>query len=150
MKNLVIKHIIKPRSLSEIQELIKLRNQVYGEELNLRYVYNEDPQVDLNSIHILLYKDSKLISGQRILEQKPLLKCGKFFIVKEERNNGYSRIMIDDLIKFGKTKKVEGFNKLQGRAFLENVHLYLKLGFKIDPEILQGEGFSFQYMEMDL
>lgn len=109
------------------RQALDLRTLVFVQEQGVAHELEFDGE-DKNSIHFLLYYKNKVVAVARIRNTGECNKLERFAVIKEFRNKGVGRILMEEImIKFDR-------NKLYFHSQDIAVPFYQKLGFSIVGE----------------
>ncbi|AAK80511.1 GNAT superfamily N-acetyltransferase [Clostridium acetobutylicum] len=114
-------------------KLIKLLN----DDLNERYgelqkQYNKHNRVDYINDVILIYKDEAPVACGAFKEQNvECIELKRIFVVKENRGQGLSKIIVNELEKLGKVKGYKYAILETGIKQYEAINLYKNTGYQI-------------------
>lgn len=121
-------------SALEVYNMLSLRNEVFIVEQECPY--QDCDFKDLNSYHLFLKDDDKIIAYLRILERGisyDEVSIGRVIVKEAYRKGGISRDMMTKAIKFITEELNENTIKIQAQAYL--INFYKSLGFKEVSEI---------------
>jgi ElaA protein len=116
-------------STNELYQILYLRSEVFVVEQNS--IYQDIDNKDQKAIHILGYKNQKLIAYARIFKPNDYFKLasiGRVVIVKEQRDFKYGYNLMEVAIKAISEYFNEKTIVISAQEHLEN--FYSKLGFK--------------------
>jgi len=123
--------------LREVRRTVFIEEQKVPEELE----WDDD---DKTSVHILVNDNSTPIATGRIKMDGHI---GRMAVLKDYRNRGVGSAVLDALINFSKTLKM---NSVYLHAQTSAIPFYEKHGFKISSEEFMDAGIPHKTMKMDL
>jgi GNAT superfamily N-acetyltransferase len=114
-------------------KLIKLLdddlNERYGE---LQKQYNKHNKVDFINDVIIIYKDEVTVACGAFKEHNiEAIELKRIFVAKENRGQGLSKIIVNELEKLGKIKGYKYALLETGIKQFEAINLYKNAGYKI-------------------
>jgi GNAT superfamily N-acetyltransferase len=123
---------------TDFMKLIKLLddtlNEQYGE---LQKQYDKHNKVDYINNVIIIYKDEVPVACGAFKEHNSdTIELKRIFVVKENRRQGLSKIVIDELEKLGRDKGYKNAVLETGIKQYEAINLYKSTGY----EIIQNYG----------
>jgi GNAT superfamily N-acetyltransferase len=118
---------------TDFMKLIKLLddtlNEQYGE---LQKQYDKHNKVDYINNVIIIYKDEVPVACGAFKEHNSdTIELKRIFVVKENRRQGLSKIIIDELEKLGRGKGYENAVLETGIKQYEAIGLYKSTGYEI-------------------
>lgn len=116
-------------STQELYEMLQLRSEVFVVEQDC--VYQDIDGKDQNALHVLGYKNDKLIAYTRIFKPSDYFEVasiGRVVVAKNERQYKYGYDIMNASIKAVNNHLKEQIIKISAQAYLKN--FYTKLGFK--------------------
>lgn len=119
----------------ELYQLLQLRSQVFVVEQNC--VYQDIDGKDEKALHVLGFKNEKIIAYTRIFKPKHyfnLASIGRVVVAENERKFGYGHTIVEYSISAIETEFKETEIKISAQLYLKN--FYEKHGFK-----QVGEGY---------
>ncbi|MGL5256716.1 MAG: GNAT family N-acetyltransferase [Proteocatella sp.] len=123
----------------DIYNILALRNEVFVVEQDC--IYQDCDYKDLNSYHLFLEQNNRIIAYLRILEKGisyDEISIGRVAVKKDFRGNGLSREMMLKAIAFIENDLKETTIKIQAQSYL--INFYSSLGFKpISDEYLEDK-----------
>lgn len=131
----MLKVIIKPFSeltTSELYELLQLRSEVFVVEQDC--VYQDIDFKDQKALHVIGYKNEKIIAYARIFKPGDYFEfasIGRVVVDKEERKYGYGHIIMKHAIEAIKTYFKETDIKISAQKYLKNfyeTHRFIQVG----------------------
>jgi predicted GNAT family N-acyltransferase len=146
METTELKTISFPKSREEILDALSVRYEVFINEQGFESELEEDGY-DSKSIHIVLYLDKKPVGNVRMIDKKPILKLGRFAVLKEHRNKGYGRLLMEEFIKQAKEMKKLGYEKIFLEAQIQVVEYYESFGFITTSDVIIVEDYPHKSME---
>jgi ElaA protein len=117
----------------ELYEVLQLRSEVFVVEQDC--VYQDIDGKDQKALHVLGYKNYKLVAYTRIFKPGHYFKeasIGRVVVVKNERQYKYGYDIMNASIKAVNNHLNERIIKISAQAHLKN--FYTKLGFKAEGE----------------
>jgi len=127
-------------SINELYNLLELRSEVFVVEQNC--VYQDLDGKDLKALHILGYKNNKLVAYTRIFKPGDYFKeasIGRVVVEKTERKHSYGYTIMEASIKAIKERFNTEVIKLSAQTYLKR--FYNNLEFKEEGE---------EYLEDDI
>ncbi len=115
-------------TLSEIYEILRLRNEVFVVEQNC--AYQDCDGKDINSYHLYSEDNGRIISYLRIIDKGVSyneVSIGRVLVRKNYRGKGISRQMMIEAIKFIEQTLNEKEIRIQAQAYL--IEFYKSFGF---------------------
>ena len=104
-------------------------NERYGE---LQKQYNKHNIVDYINDVIIIYKDEAAVACGAFKEHSiDAIELKRIFVVKENRGQGLSKILINELEKLGKAKGYKNALLETGKKQYEAINLYTNAGYRI-------------------
>lgn len=122
-------------SLQELYDLLQLRSEIFVVEQNC--VYQDLDGKDDKAIHVLGFKENKLIAYTRVFNAKDYFEetsIGRVVVSKKERNHKYGQEIMIASIKFIENELNQNTIRISAQTYLKS--FYNNLGFY---EI--GEGY---------
>ncbi|MGV6846391.1 MAG: GNAT family N-acetyltransferase [Lutibacter sp.] len=116
-------------SKNELYRLLKLRSEVFVVEQNC--VYQDIDGKDQKALHILGYKNKKLIAYTRLFKSGDYFKeasIGRVVVAKNERNHDYGHEIIKASIKAINDNFIESKITISAQEYLQK--FYESHGFK--------------------
>lgn len=118
---------------TDFTKLIKLLddtlNEQYGE---LQKQYDKHNKVDYINNVIIIYKDEVPVACGAFKEHNSdTIELKRIFVVKENRRQGLSKIVIDELEKLGRDKGYKNAVLETGKKQYEAIGLYKSTGYEI-------------------
>lgn len=116
-------------SLSEIYEILKLRNEVFIVEQQCAFQDCDDK--DQNSYHLFLKDDKNIVAYLRVLKKGVSyseISIGRVIVKKEYRKKGIAREMMVKAIDFIQKELKQNKIRISAQSYL--VDFYKDLGFK--------------------
>jgi len=126
-------------STQELYDLLQLRSEVFVVEQDC--AYQDVDGKDHNALHVLGYKQDKLIAYTRIFKPELYFKeasIGRVVVVKHERQSNYGYAIMKASIKAIKDHYNETTIKISAQTYLKK--FYNNLGFKIVGEEYLEDG----------
>ena len=127
-------------STQELYELLQLRSEVFVVEQSC--VYQDVDGKDQKAIHVLGYKNGKLVAYTRLFKAGDyfdMTSVGRVVVVENERTHSYGFDIMNATIRTAEERFGKGPIKVSAQSYLKK--FYNNLGFK---EV--GEG----YLEDDI
>ena len=125
----------------QAQETNDLRQQVMWPNKPIEFVkLNEDE----NAIHFGLFKNSDIISIVSLFVKDNRAQFRKFATQTSEQGNGYGTLLLDHLMTYVGTEKIE---KLWCNARANKSSYYEKFGMIQTPKKFTKEGVNYIIME---
>ncbi|UUV17495.1 GNAT family N-acetyltransferase [Fusobacteria bacterium ZRK30] len=123
----------------EVYEILRVRSEVFVVEQNC--VYNDEDGKDIESIHIMIEEDDKIIAYLRII--KPGISyndasIGRVLVTSEARNRGLARKIVCAGIDYIINNWNEDKITIGAQNYLKN--FYESLGFKAVSEVYSEDG----------
>ena len=129
--------------LSEEERFI--REEVFCKEQGF---VNEIDDLEDSSFHLLYYFDDLVIGVCRFYElEKDIYKIGRIAVLKEYRNKGIGREIVNSAISYIKELKAK---KIYIYSQLHAVGFYEKLGFIVEADIFYEENHPHKKVYLDL
>lgn len=124
-----------------------IRYTVFIEEQGFETEIDEY-DADNKAKHILLYKNGKAIATARAFEEdKDIYHIGRVAVLKEERGNGFGRVILENFEK--ELKKINA-KKITISAQLHAKGFYESLGYTIMGDVYLEEGKEHIWCEKAL
>lgn len=120
----------------ELLEIINLRQMVFTFEQNI--LFPDIDEDDYHANHLFLKINNKIISYLRVIKKDNDIYIGRVLTVLEERNKGYSKLLINYL----KSK----YNVIKVSAQVPLIPFYQKLDFKVIGNRYKEAGIFHQQM----
>lgn len=111
-------------TLSELYDILKLRNEVFIVEQNCPYQDIDDK--DEQALHLFEYEGKKLVAYLRILQQ-PNIAIGRVIVHPDKRKQGLARKIMLRAMDYTRAKHNPELIKLQAQVYLQG--FYKSLGF---------------------
>lgn len=137
---------ILAKNQTEIFSVIYIRKIVFINEQKVS-VDEELDSLDIESDHFLIEVDDNFIATARVYYEGNQATIGRVAVLKEYRNKGYAKFLMEKVIKFIKEK---GIKKAHIGAQVQAVGFYQKLGFKISGDIYLDANIEHYPMELIL
>ena len=121
---------------NELYEILQVRSEVFVVEQNC--VYQDIDSKDLKALHILGYKNEKMIAYTRIFKPGDYFKLaslGRVLVIEKERIHGYGHVILREAIIAIQNNFKENSIKISAQTYLKK--FYETHGFK-----QVGEGYS--------
>ncbi len=118
----------KCRLQSEIFEVIRIRQTVFHQEMNIDYDYLSDTD-DNNAIHYLLYDNNKAIGTLRVVIKDKKAQIGRFALLKEYRKQDKGSFLLQEVEKDLKKYYIK-YVFLEAQSYISS--FYQKNGYRID------------------
>ena len=129
--------------LSEEERFI--REEVFCKEQGF---VNEIDDLEDSSFHLLYYFNDLVIGVCRFYElEKDIYKIGRIAVLKEYRNKGIGREIVNSAISYIKELKAK---KIYIYSQLHAVGFYEKLGFIVESDIFYEEDHPHKKVYLDL
>ena len=135
-------------TLNELHDLLQLRSEVFVVEQDC--VYQDIDGKDRNALHILGFKDGKLLAYSRAFKPGEYFNeagIGRVVVKKEERSNDYGYVIMKASIQAVQ----EHFNapkiRVAAQTYLKS--FYNNLGFKEVGEMYEEDGIPHIQMIID-
>ena len=108
--------------LDQIGHFIKLRHQVFRDELN---IHLPDNDVVIQASNLGMFINGKLIGTTKLFVSEEFFKMQSVAISKDFRGSGFGKLMMLEVKRIAESK---GFKEMKFRARVEAVPFYIKLG----------------------
>lgn len=122
---IIVKHTNELTS-KELTEIFKQRVAVFVVEQNCPY--QEVDANDLDDLHVCLVENNKLMAYTRIIDKGDHITFGRVLVVKEYRNDGLGRQIVQATINEIKKRFPNQTIQIQAQAYLQK--FYESFGFK--------------------
>ncbi len=116
-------------SLTELYELLALRTQIFVVEQNC--AYQEVDNHDQNALHIIGYKDEKMMAYARLVAPGQVYEepsIGRVCVHEEHRGHQFGRTVFMAALEKAKALYPKQTLKIQAQVYLEE--FYRSVGFK--------------------
>ena len=140
---MILVHVSKQ---AELMQCMNIRRRVFIEEQRVpesEEIDNHDRIDDPSADHFLFMLDDRPISTVRCIKKAGnILKIGRVAVLKEERNKGLGRHMMDLIEAYYPTYALFVLD-----AQTHAIPFYLKCGYEVSGEIFMDAGIPHRYME---
>lgn len=122
-------------TIHELYEILQLRSEIFVVEQDC--VYQDLDGKDKKALHILGFKDTKLVAYTRIFKPGDYFKIasiGRVAVAQNERKYGYGKVIMKASIK--EIEKAYGVTQIKLSAQTYLLKFYSDLGFNV-----VGEGY---------
>lgn len=134
----------------ELYEILALREEIFIVEQNCPY--HDIDYKDKESIHVYKLEDNKIVSYVRLLpkglsyDNSPSI--GRVATKKEYRARGYSKILLNEAIKYISDNFIENTIEISAQEYL--VDFYKSFGFKVEGESYLEDNIPHVHMILNL
>lgn len=134
----------------ELYEILALREEIFIVEQNCPY--HDIDYKDKESIHVYKLEDNKIVSYVRLLpkglsyENSPSI--GRVVTKKKYRARGYSKILLNEAIKYISDNFIENTIEISAQEYL--VDFYKSFGFKVEGESYLEDNIPHVHMILNL
>lgn len=129
-------------TLDDLYDAHKIRRSVFIEEQGVPEEIELD-DVDLKSIHLIVYEEGKPIATGRIVHEKGQYRISRIAVKKEYRGQKIGDFVVRLLIR--KINNL-GSDEVHVHAQAQVKEFYKKLGFRVKGEPFEEAGISHVYM----
>ncbi len=137
---------IKAEKQAEIFAVIYIRKIVFIDEQKVS-IDEEYDRLDFDADHFLIEENNNYIGTCRIYYKDEEATIGRVAVIKEHRNKGYAKFMMEKAIDFIKMKKV---HTIHIGAQVQALGFYEKLGFTVSGDLYLDANIEHYPMEMIL
>lgn len=123
---IIVKHTNELTS-KELTEIFKQRVAVFVVEQNCPY--QEVDANDFDDLHVCLVENNKLMAYTRIIDKGDHITFGRVLVVKEYRNDGLGRQIVQATINEIKKRFPNQTIQIQAQAYLQK--FYESFDFKV-------------------
>jgi ElaA protein len=126
-------------SLDQLYAILQLRSEVFVVEQEC--VYQDVDDKDQKALHVMGYKNNKLVAYARIFQPGDyfdLASIGRVVVKDSERKNKYGYLIMQASVKAIKAHYNESIIKISAQCYLEK--FYNDLGFKQKGEPYLEDG----------
>ncbi|WP_416190674.1 GNAT family N-acetyltransferase [Neisseria sp. CCUG12390] len=109
----------------ELWQIYKSRVDVFVVEQNC--AYPEVDEKDLNALHLFAEQDGILSAYCRIISDDPVAKIGRVLVVRDRRDSGLGRILMQQALQAVQSRFPEYEIHIQAQLYLRR--FYESLGF---------------------
>ncbi len=138
--------LVYAQNQKEIFSVINIRKTVFIKEQNVD-VLEELDDYDFLADHYLLEVDGKFVATARIVYLENEALIGRVAVLKEERNKGYAKFILEALIEIIKETDYE---RIHLGAQKQALGFYEKLGFEVCGELYLDANIEHYPMEIKL
>lgn len=140
--------LVTYRSLTnkEFPAALAIRIKVFVEEQHVP-LEEEHDSFDQIAQHFGVFQASTLIGTGRLLFEDRVAKIGRIAILKEFRDLGLGRALLQAIIAAGQE---QGYQEFVLGSQLQALDFYEKLGFRAEGSIFQDGGIPHRQMRLDL
>lgn len=125
----VITKTFSELSVVELYAILRLRSEVFVVEQNC--VYQDIDDKDQKAVHIIGYKNEKVVAYTRIFKSGDYFSkasIGRVAVAKNERTHGYGYVIMKHSVEAIKSYFNEKTMKVSAQTYLKN--FYNSLGFQ--------------------
>lgn len=115
--------------LSDLDNIIKYENIYFDSSLGYDYLKYQIGNLD--SYYILLEDDNNNLIGYIGSTLEEMAEIQNFFVVKNYRGKGYSKLLLQSVIDESIKRNVKSIYLEVNKENLVAISLYLKYGFKV-------------------
>ncbi len=131
----------------ELQDAFYVRKTVFVEEQNVPTEREQD-EYESESAHFVLYENGEPVGAGRFRTIGNVGKVERICVLKEKRNHGYGKIMMEKIEQYAKE---HGVPKLKLNAQLQAIPFYLRIGYKEETgEVFLDAGIPHKTMVKEL
>lgn len=139
----------------QLDVVLEVRKKVFIDEQNVPLEEEIDEFDIINDdkvIHFALYSDEICIGTIRIINTENYIKIGRVAILKDYRNKGYGKYMIENMLKFIENNDIfKSKNKYYYlEAQLHALNFYQSLGFKEYGDVFLDAGIEHKKMKNNM
>lgn len=135
---------IKAEKQAEIFAVIYIRKIVFNDEQNVS-IDEEYDMLDFEADHFLIQENDDYIGTCRIFYNDKEATIGRVAVIRNHRNKGYAKFMMENAIEFIKKQDID---KIHIGAQVQALGFYEKLGFIVSGELYLDANIEHYPMEL--